>query len=81
MTCTTVNCNRHAEPGYAVCAACIRSLLAGAFGEPEWVRRMRIKGLPAKDLTSHVLDSPMGAERGVPPTFGVLRGAVAPLAA
>jgi hypothetical protein len=51
-TCSTPDCRREAEPNYTACSAHIVARLTGAFGEPEWVRRMRVRGLPAKDFTA-----------------------------
>lgn len=35
MKCQSLFCKRQPEPGYAVCSACLRVLLRGAFGTPE----------------------------------------------
>lgn len=58
-TCRTSGCNRAAIPEWNYCADCKQRVIDNALygpavapAEPEWVRRMRVNGLPAKDYTT-----------------------------
>lgn len=56
MKCQTPGCTRTPKPEWAYCPDCADVLIRQAFSsrpvEPEWVRRMRTRGLPAKDYSA-----------------------------
>ena len=60
MNCRTPLCTGIPKPEWTLCPACADKVIENALRgpvarpvlEPEWVRRMRTRGLPAKDLTN-----------------------------